>query len=135
MIRRLRGRARSSRGTTLVETALSMVPWLLLTFGIVDGGRLLFEYSVVSNAAREGVRWAAVRGQASGRAASRNDIITYVQSLGVGLVLNVDPQFIPDNTQGSTVRVTVTRNFTPAVAFFTTGGIALRSSSQMTIAR
>ena len=135
MIRRLRRQARSNRGTTLVETALSMVPWLLLTFGIVDGGRLLFEYNVVSNAAREGVRWAAVRGQASGRAASRNDIITYVQSLGVGLVLNVDPQFIPDNTQGSTVRVTVTRTFTPAVALFTTAGIGLRSSSQMTIAR
>jgi hypothetical protein len=135
MIRGLRRQARSNRGTTLVETALSMVPWLLLTFGIVDGGRLLFEYNVVSNAAREGVRWAAVRGQASGRAASRNDIITYVQGLGLGLTLNVDPQFIPDNTQGSTVRVTVTRTFTPAVALFTTAGIGLRSSSQMTIAR
>jgi Flp pilus assembly protein TadG len=135
MIRRLSRRARSSRGTTLVETALSMVPWLLLTFGIIDGGRLLFEYNVVSNAAREGVRWAAVRGQASGRAASRNDIITYVQGLGLGLALNVDPQFVPDNKQGSTVRVTVTRNFAPAVALFTSAGIGLRSSSQMTIAR
>jgi Flp pilus assembly protein TadG len=112
-----------------------MVPWLLLTFGIVDGGRLLFEYNVVSNAAREGVRWAAVRGQASGRAASRNDIITYVQNLGLGLALNVDPQFVPDNKQGSTVRVTVTRTFAPAVALFTSAGIGLRSSSQMTIAR
>jgi len=135
MIRRLHRRTRSSRGTTLVETALSMVPWLLLTFGIVEGGRLLFEYNVVSNAAREGVRWAAVRGQASGRTASTSDITTYVQSLGLGLALNVNPQFIPDNKQGSTVRVTVTRTFTPAVALFTTGGIGLQSSSQMTIAR
>ena len=135
MIRRLRGRARSSRGTTLVETALSMVPWLLLTFGIVDGGRLLFEYSVVSNAAREGVRWAAVRGQASGREASRDDVKAYVRSLALGLDVQPDVQFIPDNKQGSTVQVTVTHNFTPAMGLFTTAAIPLRSSSQMLFAR
>ena len=49
MVGRLLRRTRSNRGTTLVEAALSMVPWLLLTVGIVEGGRLLFEYSVVSN--------------------------------------------------------------------------------------
>lgn len=47
-------------GQTLVEFALVLPLFLLLLFAVIDGGRLVYENSVVSQAAREGARLAAV---------------------------------------------------------------------------
>lgn len=60
--RALRNRLRSELGATLVETALAIT--LLLTFvvGIMEGSLALYSYHFISNAAREGVRYAIVRG-------------------------------------------------------------------------
>ena len=49
-----------ARGQGLVELALVLPVFLLLLFGVVDGGRLVYLNSVVSQAAREGARLAAV---------------------------------------------------------------------------
>ncbi len=58
----MRNRLRSELGATLVETALTIT--LLLTFvvGIMEGSLALYSYHFISNAAREGVRYAIVRG-------------------------------------------------------------------------
>ena len=56
-IGRRRGR---SPGQTLVEFALVLPVFLLLFFGVIDGGRAVYMNSVVSQAAREGARVAAV---------------------------------------------------------------------------
>lgn len=45
-------------GTTLVETALVMLPLLMLIFGIFEYGRLLMDWNLLDNAAREGCRFA-----------------------------------------------------------------------------
>ena len=45
-----------SRGQTMVELALVLPIMLLVVLGLVEFGRALFIYTVVSNAAREGVR-------------------------------------------------------------------------------
>jgi len=51
----------SSRGgQTLVEFALVFPVFILLLFGIVDAGRFVYMNSVLSQAAREGARLAAV---------------------------------------------------------------------------
>jgi hypothetical protein len=50
----------AGRGQTLVEFALTLPVLLMLLFGVVDGGRLVYLNSVVSQAAREGARVAAV---------------------------------------------------------------------------
>ena len=48
------------RGQSLVEFALVLPLFLLLLFGLVDGGRLVYHHSVLSQAAREGARLASV---------------------------------------------------------------------------
>ena len=48
------------RGQTLVEFALILPVFILILVGIFDGGRLVFAYHTVNNAAREGGREATV---------------------------------------------------------------------------
>src|SRR5438874_2237376 len=48
-------------GQSLVEFALVGVILFTFLMGIIDAGRLLYTYSVVSNAAQEGSRYAMVR--------------------------------------------------------------------------
>jgi len=74
------------RGASMVELALVATVFLMLIFGIMDFGRALFTYHGVADAAREGSRWAMVRGSTcpaaacpSG-AATSSDIQTYVRS-------------------------------------------------------
>ena len=50
----------SGRGQTLVEFALILPIFILILVGIFDGGRLVFAYHTVNNAAREGGREATV---------------------------------------------------------------------------
>ncbi len=51
---------RRSAGQSLVEFALVLPIFILLLFGLIDGGRLVYQHSVLSQAAREGARLASV---------------------------------------------------------------------------
>lgn len=51
---------KSKKGQTLVETALILPVVLLILLGIVEFGRLFCNYLVVSNASREGARYASL---------------------------------------------------------------------------
>ena len=51
---------RRSPGQSLVEFALVLPIFLLLLFGLIDGARLVFQHTVLSQAAREGARVASV---------------------------------------------------------------------------
>lgn len=82
----------AERGTSLPETAIVLVVLLSLLFGIMDFGRALYTYGFIADVAREGARWASVRGSVSCTNfpnldhcnASGSDIQTYVQSLSEG---------------------------------------------------
>jgi Flp pilus assembly protein TadG len=49
---------RRRRGATAVETALVILPLIMLLFGIFEYGRLLMDWNLLNNAAREGCRYA-----------------------------------------------------------------------------
>ncbi len=51
---------RSETGAAAVETALVMPLLLMVVFGVVDFGRLLNAQITLTQAAREGARWAAL---------------------------------------------------------------------------
>ena len=57
---------RNNRGQTLVEFALIIPIFLLLVFGMMDFGIVLNQYLVVTAAAREGARSAAIGNSDSG---------------------------------------------------------------------
>jgi Flp pilus assembly protein TadG len=53
--------ARDERGAAMVEFAFVAVILFTLVFGIIDFGRAIFLYNNLTNAAREGARFAAVQ--------------------------------------------------------------------------
>lgn len=85
-----------ARGSALAETAVVMAVLLMLLFGIIDFGRALYTYSFVAQLARQGARWAIVRGanctalpalpSGNGCIAAKGstDVQPYVQSLNEG---------------------------------------------------
>jgi len=55
-------RRSGERGQGLVEIALVLPVFLLIVLGTIDFGRAIYYYSVISNGAREGARYAIVHG-------------------------------------------------------------------------
>lgn len=82
----------SEHGGTLVETALSMSLLFLFIFGILEGSLAVYSYHYLSHAARQGARYAMVRGASwgtncadytgAGCTATATQISQYVQNLG-----------------------------------------------------
>ncbi|WP_348262790.1 pilus assembly protein [Telmatobacter sp. DSM 110680] len=78
------------QGSALVEMALVSSLLLAMLFGIFQVSIALYAYNYVNDAAREGARWAIVRGSQCSTntpnldhcGASSADIQTYVRSLG-----------------------------------------------------
>ena len=86
------------RGASLVETVIVMGVLLALMFGIIDFGRALYTYSFVAQLARQGARWAIVRGAnctvllpTPCANAGQSAVQTYVRSLSEGAT---DPNLI-----------------------------------------
>ena len=72
-----------SRGQVLAEFAVASLAALMLLLGIIDVGRALYTYHLVSNGARLASRYAIVNGTASCAGGSQDPLQTYVRdSLG-----------------------------------------------------
>jgi Flp pilus assembly protein TadG len=67
----VRVRPRGDRGSAAVEFALVLPLLLLLVFGIVDFGRMLNDKIMLTEAAREGARSAALQDETAGRARAK----------------------------------------------------------------
>src|SRR5437763_16907428 len=50
-----------ARGQSLVEFAIVLTVFMLVTVGLIDGLRVIFYYSQIQEAAREGARWGSVQ--------------------------------------------------------------------------
>ena len=134
-----RGVERGQAGQSLAELSIVLVLFLVVTFGIVDAGRLIFAYNAVSSSAREGVRYASVRGSSSDLIASGTDptpdIKDYAKSKTVGVPVNVSVAWDdPTHSPGTAVAVTVQSTFTPVTPFLSRT-INLASSTKMLISR
>jgi len=91
-------RKRRSGGNTLVESAFTLLPTFALIFAFIDFGLMLFRWSSIQNAVREGARYAitfqqqTVGGTTYGQTTS---IKRVVESFAMGTVHTTDaPQHI-----------------------------------------
>ena len=99
-MRTLRHR-KGARGQALPEFAIIAPLFFLLLFGIIEAGRFIYYYEVLSNATREGARYAIVNGAGSdevgcptGPAAASsvpcdtagNDVVKKVRDSAIGVV-------------------------------------------------
>jgi Flp pilus assembly protein TadG len=84
---RMTARRRSQRSQALVEFALVSPLFFLILFGAVDITRLLYAYTAISSAARDGARTASL----SGSLYSDCQIIREVELVGQGFPVRMDP--------------------------------------------
>ena len=66
-------RRRTQSGGSMVEVSLCLVPFLMFLFGTISLGHAMFAYNNVSFLAREGSRWASVRGSGSAAVAKGSE--------------------------------------------------------------
>jgi len=94
---------RGHRGQALVELALVLPILLLMLFGIVEFGRIFNAYLVVSQAAREGARVAALGGT--------DEEITQAVSNAAGIFdaedldIQIDPEGSRERGEAATISV------------------------------
>ena len=130
-------RLRGESGSTLVEMALSITILLVLIVGIMDACLMVYSYHFISNAAREGARYAIVRGNtwvqppwrdgstatpcasytSAGCTASAQNIDDYVKSLSLPGIDTNELSTTTDsyifNTGGTTTDCGATTGSTP----------------------
>ncbi len=135
--RQSRQRIRAGRrGSTMVESALAGLVYLLLLVSIAEFARLGVAYTLVSFSAQRAARFAAVRGSGSGHAASSSDITAEAQSYITALdntQLTVTTTWTPDNHPGSTVKVKVAYAFRPILIPMSSTTIGVSTSCQQII--
>jgi Flp pilus assembly protein TadG len=108
ILRRLTPIARDERGAAAVEFALVLPILVVLAFGIIDFGRLLYTYNNLTSAVREGARFAAVQTEAN------VDDVALVQ----GRVSDYIASFGGDSVATSQIEVTLDAS-PPATRFIT----------------
>jgi Flp pilus assembly protein TadG len=146
---------REEEGATVVEMALSVVILLTVLFGLIEICLALYTYHYVSDAAREGTRYAIVHGAActvSGVSctATSNQIQTYVQNLGYpginpsNMTVTTTWSAYPAggacnaagcNGPGDLVTVMAQYNFLLSIPFTTATTLNLTSTSSMVISQ
>jgi Flp pilus assembly protein TadG len=146
----------SERGSSLVEFALSAAILLTLVFGVLVMSMALYSYHFISEAAREGTRFAMVRGSscstygkfAADCPASAAQVQNYVQDLDFpGITAGnmtvtttwpttgsaCTPTVTPCDNPGNLVRVVVTYQFPLTIPFVPARTLTMTSTSQMVI--
>ena len=140
---------RLSRGQVLAEFAVCSLAALVILLGIIDFGRALYTYHVVSEGARLATRYAIVNGVAACAGGSPDPLQSYVAGASPGTsaaqmtVTTTCPgantgcssSASPYNGHGCLVSVTVAYSFhliAPLISLLT---IPVSSTSQMVISQ
>ncbi len=152
---RSRSRLRGERGSSSVEFALGASLLFMVVFGIIAMMFALYSYNVVSESAREGTRYAIVRGSACHFAtacpAQASDIQAYVKNLGFP---GINPNKLtaatawaaypaggactPNagcNNPGNQVTVTVSYSFPVVIPFVPNRTLSMSSTAAMVISQ
>lgn len=135
-----------STGESLIEFAFASVIFLTMVFGAIEFGIAVWNYSLVSDLAQEGARFAAVRGATSGAAcsglalpcsASNADVQTFVQARAIGLSVTVTtPSGAPGGiSAGNVVEVRVQHTLAVGGGLIPAWNFPIASTARMIVAR
>lgn len=151
----LRHRFFQEEGATVVEMALSMIVLLTMLFGLIEMCLALYTYHYVSDAAREGTRYAIVHGATctvSGGSCTvtASQIQSYVQDLGYpgittsAMTVTTTYSAYPAggtcvapgcNGPGDLATVTAQYKFPLSIPFVPSSTLTMSSTSSMVIAQ
>jgi Flp pilus assembly protein TadG len=120
----------------MIEGALVFMVFAVLVAGIMELGILGFAANSVTFAAHRAARFASLRGSTSGHAATAADIRdvanTYASPLNADN-LTVTVTWLPDNTPGNSVEVTVVYAIRPAILPLSADVLSLRSTARQRV--
>ncbi len=131
--RRYRLAIADASGSVAVEFALLLPVFLSLVIGTVEIGRVLYTTHALGYAAREGVRYAMVRGADNPTPATTTNIEDIVKARATALdpaKMVIAVTYAPDNSPGSLVTVQVTYDHEFFMPFYSFESINLTNSSQ-----
>jgi Flp pilus assembly protein TadG len=120
----------------MVEGAMAFLVFAVMLAGIMELGLIGLATNSVSFAAQRAARFAAVRGSASGHAATTANIRASALGYAAPLdsaSLTVTVTWTPDNHPGSTVQVAVAYAFQPSILPVSAGILNIRSTARQTI--
>jgi Flp pilus assembly protein TadG len=131
---------RSEGGQTIVETAITLSLLCTVLFGIMEVCLAYYTYEMIEESAREGSRYAMVRGttcvtgSGSSCTVTHTQVETYVNNLGYpnlgGGTMSVVASYPQGNeAPGSTVQVQITYTFPYQIPFVTNTNVTLTSTS------
>jgi Flp pilus assembly protein TadG len=121
----------------MVEFSLVFIIFLMLMVGLFELGRAVWIYETVAHAARQGARYAMVRG--NGGSPDNAALIARVKAQSIGLISNqvtVTPAWEGGGVVGTFVRVQVTYPYAPVVGGMLVGGAQgfnISSTSRMVV--
>jgi Flp pilus assembly protein TadG len=142
-------RSPGERGDALVEFAVVATIFFVTILATMEYSRMVFAYNMVSFAAREGARYAAVRGSnATGHVASESEIQSYSAAKSAGWVsagnvtvrcgtvaADITTTCASNNQPGRYVQVQTQATFTTGIPLLPLKSITLSSKTQMIISR
>jgi Flp pilus assembly protein TadG len=128
-------------GMAAVELALVLPILLIVVFAIINFAALMYDYIVITNAAREGARWGSIHTNegfncstdATGNSDPCQVANSYasMQMINFGSSASTSTQASGDGTAGSMVTVTVTYSYTGVGWFLSPFFQNIRATSQM----
>lgn len=133
-MRRHTSRLRRQRGQSLLETALMIVIVFNVVFWVFEVGWLMYTYTVMADAANEGVRYAIVHsgGDPTGTEARVKTFAatSLHNTSAISVVVNAPGGYTPPNT----VTVTVTYTYVPWLnGFITTPTMSTYAEGRMVV--
>src|SRR6266404_4803107 len=123
---RLRHHHQRESGQSMIETALMIVVVLMLVFWIFEISMLIYTYTVLGDAANEGVRYAALLHNSSNSAVVTDDsrvkakVLLYAQASLHDMSAISTSVTLPDGdaTPPNRVRISVTYTYVPYLSKF-----------------
>ena len=124
------------RGAAAVEFALTIAPFLILLFGIINCALAAYAYGFIAYSAQQAARFAAVHGSLSSSPVSADEIVRFVDARAAGLKrdhLSVFTNWNPNNRPGGAVTVQVEYRFFFAIPFAPLPPITLTATAARTV--
>ncbi len=128
--------ARDTAGSSAAEFAIIVPILLALTMGAIDGGRAMLTFNSIEKLAKDGARFASIRGSEYSSPATQVDVANHIKGRATGLddaKIAVNVTWTPDNDPGSVVAVRITYAFD--TLFLPFGTLNFDRSSTLNIMR
>lgn len=132
-----RWNAAGEAGSVPIEFGFAFPVLFLLMYGIIELSHYGYVSIAVEDAARDGSRYAMVRGATSPQPAATSDVVSFVKgrmALVQGSRATVTVNFSPDDQPGSVAQVTVSYPYQPFI-FGPLTATNVTSTSKMTFSQ